>query len=392
MITPSGGAQGYWDAIRAGNPIHIEMLFSKGTLLTENNIEISSGITIQDLMNSDSDMVVGKSVCKQFTARIFLNDENRNIDWQDRFRLRFGVDINGSTSWLTYGYFNGVKPKRTVGIDVLDYVAYDDMIKFDASAKNFLENVDYPITAEDLLDAIGDEVGVSVLSTSLSEPSYVLEAEMTENDLDGFDTYREIIEAFAEATCTYAKISSAGTCEFVWYGDEQSSSDCVTIGMTDQFAVDHNDIYGNGMNWNIFNNRSWYNLEHDSARWNGLLGHYSVTNAIGTVWIENRYGTDSSYRASNNNNQYWFVDNVFMKDGNNLSAKWYADRFKEFGGQLPMTVECIGNWMLETGDYVDIILEESQVIHMPIYNRTLRYNGTITDVLETTGELFSKLK
>lgn len=390
MITPSGGAKNYWNAIRAGNPIHVEMLFSKGTLLTESDIDISTGITIQDLMNSDSDLAVGKSVCKQFTARIFLNDNIRNIDWQDRFRLRFGVEIGGTTSWLTVGYFNGVKPKRTVGIDQLDYIAYDDMIKFEASAQSFIENTTFPISAEDLLYAIGQEVGVAVNSVSLSEPSYVLEAEMVENDIKDFNTYRDIIESFAEATCTYARISNAGTCEFVWYGDEQSAADCVTIGRTDQFSVDHNDVYGRGLIWDQFDGMSWYTIDSVSRRWGDMLGHYSVTNAINSVWIENKYGTDSS--AGSGNNQYWIVDNVFMKDGNNTSATWYLTRFQNFGGQLPMTVECIGNWMLETGDYVDVVLEENIVIHMPIYNRTLHYNGTITDTLETTGELFNRLK
>lgn len=213
---------------------------------------------------------------------------------------------------------------------------------------------------------------------------------MVENDIKDFNTYRDIIESFAEATCTYARISNAGTCEFVWYGDEQSAADCVTIGRTDQFSVDHNDVYGRGLIWDQFDGMSWYTIDSVSRRWGDMLGHYSVTNAINSVWIENKYGTDSS--AGSGNNQYWIVDNVFMKDGNNTSATWYLTRFQNFGGQLPMTVECIGNWMLETGDYVDVVLEENIVIHMPIYNRTLHYNGTITDTLETTGELFNRLK
>ena len=390
MITPSD-VQGYWNAIKAGNPVHVEMLFSKGTTLTEADIDISTGITITDLMNSDSDLVVGKSVCKQFTATIFLNDTIRNIDWKDRFRLRFGVEINGSTSWLTVGYFNGVRPRRAVGIDRMNYVAYDDMIKFEADAKDFIYNLSYPITGEDLMYAIGQEVGVSI-PLSLMEPTFVIEQEFVESDLEDFDTYRQIIEAYAEATCTYAKVRGNGVCSFEWYGEEQSS--IITIEQTDQFSVEHDDIYRYGFDWDDFEDvGQWGHLEYSGRRWGPMLGHYTATNAIDSVWIENKYGTDSSAgTGGTNQRQYWFIDNVFMKGGNSSSAAWYLNRLNGFGGQLPMTVECTGNWMLEAGDYVNVVVDDDEVIHMPIYNRTLRYNGAVTDVLETTGELFQKLR
>ena len=101
---PNISPQEYYDAIRAGNPIHFDMYFSnQGVTITEENINIDYGVTITDIMNGDNDLIVGKAVCQQFQARIILNDNLRYIKWKDRFRVRFGVEIEGDTKWITVG-------------------------------------------------------------------------------------------------------------------------------------------------------------------------------------------------------------------------------------------------------------------------------------------------
>ena len=399
-ITP----QEYYDAIRAGNPIHFEMYFSdQNVTITEENININYGVVITDVINGDNDLVVGKVVCKQLETRIILNDDLRYIKWKDRFRVRFGVEINGSTKWVVIGYFNGVKPKNVQTATEMDYVAYDDVIKFELPVNNFLEELDddslFPISTFDLVRKIGQYAGVSMSDIPyLGGSSAVADTEMTKANLKNFKTLREMLAAIAEASCTYAKMHN-GVCCFEWYGDEQYNygkpgyNDFPIIVRTDQFSNDHEDLY-NGMTWDEFEYYRWNSAEN--LTWDFVTGSYAYTNALDTIYMEYNGSVADTWRRNtpHDDRTYSVIGNVFTKETYIYPAITYAnkylDRLYNFGGQLPMIVECTGNWCIEAGDYVDVVIEHNEVIHMPVYMHTLYYNGGITSTLETTGEMFNK--
>lgn len=401
-ITP----QEYYDAIRAGNPIHFEMYFSdQGVTITEENINVSYGVTITDIMNGDEDLVVGKAVCQQFQTRIILNDDIRFIKWKDRFRVRFGVEIEGDTKWITVGYFNGVKPKNVQTATEIDYVAYDDVIKFEIPVDNFLQELAddslFPITTFDLVRKIGQYAGVSVSDIPyLGSSSAVADTTMTKANLKNFKTIREMIAAIAEAACAYVKMHG-GLCDFQWYGDYQYNygqpgyNDFPVIRRTDQFLNDHNDLY-NGMSWDEFCLRRWNSAEN--LTWDYVDGSYAYTNAIDTLHMEYDGSVAKVWKRNtmNEDRMYTVMENVFTKGVYIYPAltypNKYLNRLYNFGGQLPMLVVCTGNWCIEAGDYVDVIIEHNEVIHMPVYMHTLHYNGGITSTLETTGEMFNKIQ
>lgn len=400
MFSPGGGItqEDYYDAIRAGNPIHVEMYFSDQSItITEANIDISEGITITDILNGDSDLCFGKAVCKQLTARIVLDDSIRYVKWKDRFRLRFGVEINGSTSWVTIGYFNGVQPRNTHTASQMEYIAYDDMIKFEIDTLDFLDNLNYPISAEDLMTAIGTYVGVPVIYSEM-EPYMVLEATYTETELNKFNTLREILAEFAEATGTYAKMHGT-ICEFYWFGDEQYNygqpgyEPFPVLNRTDEFYVDHADVYY-GKPWSFWEYRKWNTIQ--SYTWDQWCESYMYVNKINYLRVQYN---DSSYRVAgsmsgSNPRGYIIKENVFTKVVTSSAAQgyvnWLYNKLQTFNGQLPMAVESVGNWLLESGDFVDVEIEQGAVIHMPLYYKTMHYNGSVTDVLETTGEMFDR--
>lgn len=398
-ITP----QEYYDAIRAGNPIHFDMYFSdQGVTITEENINASYGVTITDIMNGDNDLVVGKAVCQQFQARIILNDDLRFIKWKDRFRVRFGVEIEGGTKWITVGYFNGVKPKNVQTATEIDYVAYDDVIKFEIPVNNFIEELDndslFPIAVFDLVRKIGQYTGVSMSDIPyLGSSSAVADTTMTKANLKNFKTIREMIAAIAEAACSYVKMHG-GLCDFQWYGDYQYNygqpgyNDFPIIRRTDQFANDHDDLY-NGMTWDEFDLYKWNSA--DNLTWDFVTGSYAYTNALDTLHMEYNGSVADIWKRNtmHDDRTYSVLENVFTKSIFVYPALTYPNKYMsrlyDFGGQLPMVVECTGNWCIEAGDYVDVIIEHNEVIHMPVYMHTLHYNGAITSTLETTGEMFN---
>ena len=63
------------------------------------------------------------------------------------------------------------------------------------------------------------------------------------------------------------------------------------------------------------------------------------------------------------------------------------NRIHSFGGHLPARIECIGNWLVEAGDIITAYVSDVDTIQMPIFCRTLRWNGAITAEYETTGTI-----
>ena len=57
----------------------------------------------------------------------------------------------------------------------------------------------------------------------------------------------------------------------------------------------------------------------------------------------------------------------------------------EFGGYLPVSMNCIGNWCVEAGDLITISVQDNS-ISFPIFVRTMHWNGAVTDEYEATGQ------
>lgn len=387
-----------WDAIRAGNTVHAKMVFDQNVTIEDNNIDLSSGALITDAFNPDTDLTVGKAVCRQFTSRIILDDTIRNIKWKDRFNLYFGVEINGSTVWTDMGYFYGQQPRNTMNVTEMEYVAYDNMLKFDKSTKEFLNQLTYPITIHDLYSQVCSYVGVTGLPLGTYPYNCPIDeytVELTKNDLKGYSTFREIIEAIAEAYCCYARINFMDNLEFVWFGGSQkdtSSNDVfLTVERTDEFSVFHDDT-DSGITWSEFEEDTWDGWS--TTTWGEVTRNYTVTNTIEGIsltyndetWVYPNLQSGESYRM------YDIVDNPFMKDDFSTSTygNWYYNRLHGLGGLLPMTVECTGNWMIEAGDFVYVKIENDTVF-MPVFYKTFQFAGVCTDMMEMTGNMFQRV-
>ena len=72
MLTPIGvTSSAYWDAIKAGNTTHARITFTnQSVVLDDSDIVLSTGISINEMLNGDTDLVFGRSVCKQITTTL----------------------------------------------------------------------------------------------------------------------------------------------------------------------------------------------------------------------------------------------------------------------------------------------------------------------------------
>ena len=372
----------YWDAIRAGNPTHVRMTFAaQDIVLTEADIDIDTGITIDDAFNADDVISIGKVVCKKFSANIIITSRLANFKWVDRFKLEFGVEINSVTKWIVFGFFNGQVPKKTDNGSLVEYIAYDDMYRMDVpKTKEFMNSV--PVVNGVVF--LGDLFNYICNYTGIKTGTHQWGSACLKSDLKEFKTLKEIVERIAERFGYYIICDNTGTCVLTWFGSRNryNFDDPVylTIDCTDEFALKYQEIYNqSGYTWEEFCTRPW--SAYTETTWEFITG-FITDNTITDVEViiddEIEDYTDSHLW---NRVYYYITDNVFTR-GQAFVADNIYNKLHELGNLSPLEVECIGNWMLEAGDYVDVKITADTTIRVPIFFRTFHWGASCTDLIE----------
>lgn len=192
---------------------NIQFVFDDGTIFDKSRISISDGVVVTDILNGDTDYTFGKAVCKQVEAT-FVNDDGRltNFDFTQRFRLNVVFNNNGTNVVYCLGVFKGERPTRVKG-RLIKFVALDLMQKFDISASEYIESLDFSggksLTMLELYNGICGFVGVTPYETSLLNGDKVF----TFNPFATSDyTAREVLAFIAEANGGYARMDINGKC------------------------------------------------------------------------------------------------------------------------------------------------------------------------------------
>lgn len=383
MITPTGVTySAYWDAIKAGNATHVRITFiNQGIVLGDEDISITGGLTLTDMFNSDTDLIFGKAVSKELKVYIINSNKLNGLIWTGEFTLEMGVEIGGVTKWVTIGYFTGEKPNNITSAEVIDFTAYDRMIRFDVLADDFLKTLTYPKTVKNIYDALcayvglqnvaGDELANIMSRSFASAPS----------EMEGY-TCRDILRWIAEACGCYATITEAGKVQLLWFTDNTTHA----VTGNEEFDVNSADV-NTGMTWDEAETYTWDEIE--TFTWNDLSG-FQEEYAVERIVIKQlNNDLDIIYPGTiPYGNTYMIVENPFLLIGSNTDLMNYVkplfDRLSVFGGYLPVNLNCIGNWCVEAGDVITIDVN-SYTITFPVFVKTMRWNGSIVDEYETTG-------
>ena len=386
----------YWDAIKSGAPTHVRMVFGYDmadedqAVVDDRDIDVRAGLTVTDMLNGETDLTFGKAVSKQLTTNILITERTAYLPWTSEFRLDMGVEIGGSTVWTTIGYFSGTRPNNVSTLQTVEFTAYDRMSLFDQLADEFWSGLDFttPLSLEDIYDALCTYCGVQNVSGDELSASFSRTYSAAPMDLTGY-TCRDVLAWIAEAVGCYARITSAGYCKLLWYGDVTSH----VITRNEEFHVEHADLYS-GMIWNEFDEYTWN--EAEVFTWNEVEGYYGATYGVRGVKVkQTNLGMDIDYPTTQPWNVYTIMDNPFLQIEDLVQdpityVKPIYDRLIAFGGQLPMNADCVGCWCIEAGDIITIHVADEE-IHLPVFCKTMRWNGALRDEYETTGEKFRKV-
>ena len=385
MLTPIGvTSSAYWDAIKAGNTTHARITFTnQSVVLDDSDIVLSTGISINEMLNGDTDLVFGRSVCKQITTTILNSSKLDGLKWTDEFTLEFGVDIGSPavTYWVTIGTFSGEKPNNVTSVETIDFTAYDRMTKFDALADEFVPTISYPATVQDIYDALCAFVGMTNVSgdelPNIMSRSYAA----APVEFEGY-TCRDILSWIAEASGCYARINADGNVQLVWYSDQSSYS----ITADEEYNVKTGDI-NKGLTWDEADLLTWDEI--DQMTWDDVGGNRIFEiDRIMVKQVDN--DLDINYPGTYGESIYMIVDNPFLSIGSQQDVNNYIapifNRMIALGGYRPIQIDCIGNWLVEAGDIISIDVN-GETFTYPIFVRTLRWTGAVNDSYETTGQV-----
>lgn len=384
--------EAYYAALYAGARIRFKMEFENGIVLTDEDIDASAGVTITESCNSDSDLKIGRLVCKQMSTRIILSNRTISLNWSTPFRVWFGLDddANDATIWVDFGTFHGKRPKNVSTVNVVEFIAYDLMTLFDESADEFMDELTFPITVEDLLDEIAESVGINIVASDCLWDMYDRRLGSNHFKKNSY-TYREIMECICEGLGCYAFIQPAPIGDYVnlrWFSGGAWRWRHATERDT-MFHEEHADLYA-GMSWDEFDALTL--AEQEALTWDDASGYYKNRNAFdGIVVSKVDTGVTGKYPSRCTGHLYEVKENPIMIIGSsnktthiNTYVKPLYERIQSLGGVLPMTVECLGDPTVEAGDIIKVALPEDTV-YMPIYYKTMKWNGILIDRFETTA-------
>ena len=399
MLTPvySYTVQSFREKLANGDPLHVVMRFENGVTLTDEDFDMSSGITITQSFNSDSDVKFGKVNSRQMTARIIMSEKTRSIKWTEKFFLGFDFDHNGDNFWgICIGTFIGTRPNNIATASCVDFTAYDLMSTLDSSADDFLSGITYPIIVSDIFIALCNELGFdpryqpiqNIGNRSFSSNRFTKD----------HYTYREVLEIISEACGCSVSLETHTNRYYIFQNTDQrlrmqffqrDQSGFIPRHVTrdEIFSDEHSDMY-DGMNWNEFDEMTWD--EAEAYTWDEITGSFRLSRKFDGVYVAKvSGGNNGRYPSGSSGHIYTIKDNPLFILTNKTTqitnyVQPYYERLVDLGGVLPMTIECTGDPTVEAGDFIDIDLED-ETVRVPIFYKTMTWNGFLTDTYETTA-------
>ena len=357
MLTPPVGTTlaDYNAAVLGGNSTHARLVFPvQNITLDDDDITMEGGIRLTQIQNGETDLTMGMAVSSEVVVNLINSNVFTGFDWTEEFRLDFGVDIAGVTNWVTVGYFKGKKPERTIRTETIEFTAYDRMQLFDVLADDYVDGITYPITLANIYHGLCTYLGLSYSAGNEIADSMALS--FSESPFNGGMTCRQLLAYIAEANGCYAKFDASGNVKLAWFTDQTSA-----------YSVDGN---------------KYFNISIDEAT-------APVIQAIRVACTYDDGFTGFVYPVGTYTTYYQIVDNpILINTGSADLTTVITDilaRFTAFGAYTPINVDIMGNWMVETGDIIEVEDLDGNTFDLPVFARTLQWNGGCEDVYECTG-------
>lgn len=247
MITPS---QVFQSAYANGNYQRMFFAFANGTIVTNEDIDVSAGVDFNEIFCSETDLTIGLCPSSEISFTL-LNDDGYYTDFTyGQFTAYLGVltgvqtnsstakrpavTISGDTATVTgnrkreiytiipMGTFIALKPDIVDKVEIA-ITANDLMTLFERDMPSKMAlGITYPVTASALLNAMCAYLNVTCGVTTFINSGLTLQKE-PKNIAD--KSMREVLSWIAEIACANARFNRAGELVFVWLNPVEKTFD-----------------------------------------------------------------------------------------------------------------------------------------------------------------------
>lgn len=422
MITPSGlTISQYNDILALDKPTHARVTFTlENVVFEDEELEYGGGIKVTSYMNPDDEMKFGTAFCKEVVLHFVRSEKTDNLNWMGEFKLEFGVDSGNTVNWITIGFFTGKRPMWDRR-NTIELLAYDRMTRFDISADDFLQNLTYPCTMQDIYDDLCVFVGAT--NTTGDEISTVMEYEYSEApQFKTGMTCRQLLSVIAVANCCYARITNGGNVQLFWYHNHENDyrldwDGCFDLDITDlqlhnrykwrdledkQYSDVENVTYGY---FDAENNESldirslcfdWTEGEEEifvsvppeietlTDVWNAMQQYvWGFVKQYTWEFVKNTSGSGNTYTVINNPLIYHDTEEEIAEH-----LQLMLNRLYGFSISFVAKISAVGNWLVETGDIIQFEVKRRELFaKYPIFNQIINWNGACGNEYETTGNI-----
>ena len=336
----------YMNALSSGAEYHVQILpygVTGVSPLTEVDIE-SSGFQISDILNGDERLIPGRAVMKELSINFLPTAKVQNFDWNMEFILRVMVKVGTRWEATSLGQFRGTRPEKVHNTDVIHFKAYDLMQNFDIPAEPFMQSLAWPLTLEDFTKKLCAYCGVNYVNSADALPNVWGRSFDSGFSAEGL-TCRDLLALAAEACGCYATIGNTGIMTLKWFHEVDPENYAVIADR--EFTVDAMDV-PSATTWEQMAELTWEEASHRT--WGSFAGWQTLFAYDGLNVRQTEDDVGVSYGGLTGN-VLTIVDNPFLairEDGDgDTYVKPLWERLQGFGGYLPMSVECVGNWLVE---------------------------------------------
>lgn len=178
--------------------INIIPLSDMEETITLNEYDIKDFTILDDIYTPEQGFI-GSVIAKQLTLNLF---KPSNVDLTDReVEVFIGIDIpeEEETRYVPFGTFIIQKPENEQVTEKTSFEAFDFMVKFNLK---FEDTLTYPCTVKDVLNAICEQCGVELATTSFVNQNFLVE----NNQFVNGESCRDVLKAIAQISGSFARI------------------------------------------------------------------------------------------------------------------------------------------------------------------------------------------
>ena len=330
----------------------IEYIKNNQTITIDENTGIKE-IILEDSRYVPETGFIGQATAKKVTLTLLDNSLSTNLENKE-FTLYIGADYNNQTYYINYGNFIVNEPPENDSTNgTIKIIAYDYMIKFN---KTYRDEIPYPCTLKAYLLNICSQANVELGSQSFTNDGFMV----TDNQFEG-KQLREILQHIGKCAFSWVRIGQDNKLYLDFkVNDENAITETITIDDYKQDAYKKANEYYGPINKVTYGDSDITGQE-ESVEDDESIEEYGEKEFI----INDNYFAYTKAKRQQ-----------LIQGGTVLFGLKY----------MPITqLDLIGFVYLDCNDIIEVFDEEGNSITSRVFSHTIKYNGAISDNIETEG-------